>query len=449
MSFVIFSCTIRRSLLFFLAACFGMTAFSPKALAQTVIPIAPGWARTKVNATIFRRDAVCSLGDRQVVSFYDSDGHLVLAERQFHSTEWRVSRTPLTGRVQDAHNGISMALDGAGLLHLAWDHHGHPLNYSRTSAADVLIPDPPLTMTGTLEQKVTYPEFYRLSNGDLLFFYRDGSSGNGNLVLNRYLARERRWQRLHDNLIDGEGQRNAYWQVAVDFNDVIHLSWTWRETGDVVTNHDICYAVSRDTGLTWQKTHGEACKVPITEADAEYAATIPQNSELANQTSMTTDASGRPVIANFWRDQPDAVPQYRLVWHNGSEWVTRQVGRRTTNFYRRGGGTKRPPVSRPLVLMNQASGSSMCCVLFRDIEFGGCIVAATTTDMLNGPWQFTKLTTESVGQADPMIDANAWKTKGEIHLLTQFVGQGDGEKEEDVQPQMVQLIEWTPPRSKD
>jgi hypothetical protein len=33
--------------------------------------------------------------------------------------------------------------------------------------------------------RVTYPEFHALPGGDLLFLYRDGGSGGGNLAMNR------------------------------------------------------------------------------------------------------------------------------------------------------------------------------------------------------------------------------------------------------------------------
>ena len=41
-------------------------------------------------------------------------------------------------------------------------------------------------MTGKQESKLSYPEFYRMPNGNLIFFYRDGGSGNGSLVMNQY-----------------------------------------------------------------------------------------------------------------------------------------------------------------------------------------------------------------------------------------------------------------------
>jgi len=49
--------------------------------AQTATPVAEGYARTKVNMTIFRHNALCTFGSRQVASFYDAEGRLVLAER--------------------------------------------------------------------------------------------------------------------------------------------------------------------------------------------------------------------------------------------------------------------------------------------------------------------------------------------------------------------------------
>jgi hypothetical protein len=41
-------------------------------------------------------------------------------------------------------------------------------------------------MTGETEKSVSYPEFYRMPNGNLLFFYRNGASGKGNLVVKSY-----------------------------------------------------------------------------------------------------------------------------------------------------------------------------------------------------------------------------------------------------------------------
>lgn len=413
--------------------------------AQQTIPIGPGWARTKVNAVIFRHNAICSHQDTQYAAYYNAERQVVLCRRTLGTEFWESRVTQYTGRVADAHNCISIAVDGDGFLHMSWDHHGDPLRYCRSSAPGSLELTDRLPMTGSAEDRVTYPEFYLLPGGDLLFFYRDGASGNGDLVLNRYDVRTRQWHRVQSNLVSGEGHRNAYWQVSVDRMDDIHLSWVWRETGDVVTNHDICYARSTDGGITWQRTDGRPYQLPITEATAEYAVRIPQNSELANQTSMAVDSAGHPWIANFWRDAPQAVPQYRVVRHDGTGWQVFQVGQRTLDFHRRGGGTKRPPVSRPVILLDSSDRGTRAFLMFRDLERGGGISVAATSDPLGNKWQFHDLTAASVGQADPVYDPVVWATRRRIHLLTQFVGQGDGEKQEEVAPQMVSVVEWTPP----
>jgi len=411
---------------------------------QQVSEIGLGWARTKVNAVVFRRNAVCSSGQRQIAAFYDEAGQVILAERRHGDTQWKLAATGLQGHPQDAHNVISLAFDGRGHLHLAWDHHGHPLKYCRTVEAGSLTLQPAEVMVGRNEERITYPEFYQLPDGDLLFFYRDGGSGNGNLVLNRYRNQTGRWERLHDNLIDGEGQRNAYWQVHVGARGVIHLSWVWRETANVVTNHDIAYARSDDGGMTWKKTTGELYRGPLTESRAEYAIRIPMNSELANQTSMAEDHQGNPCIANFWRETPESVPQYRLVYHDGTRWKTQQVGARTLNFFRSGGGTKRPPISRPLILLRSRQERTGAVMLFRDQERGGGITAAVSEDLPGNMWRFVPLTAQSVGQADPMIDPSVWAGRGQVHLLSQKTGQGDGETQEEIEPQPLQLIEWSP-----
>jgi putative BNR repeat neuraminidase len=66
-----------------------------------------------------------------------------------------------------------------------------------------------LSMTGKKEQKVTCPEFYRLPSGNVLFFYREGSSGWGNVMLNLYNTDEKKWLQIQDSFIDGKGDRRC------------------------------------------------------------------------------------------------------------------------------------------------------------------------------------------------------------------------------------------------
>jgi len=258
-------------------------------LAQTsTLPI-KGWAKNSVNGVVFRKNSVVTHNNEQYTAFYNGDGFVVLGKRALGTITWTTKVTTLKGTVSDAHNSISMMVDGAGFLHLSWNHHNTALNYCKSLTAGSLDMGVKTSMIGTLETSVSYPEFHRLPSGDLIFMYRDGASGNGNLVINTYQTQQKKWIRLHGSLINGEGLRNAYWQAFVDSKGTVHVSWVWRETADVASNHDLCYARSSDGGKTWKKTSGANYAIPITASSAEYAVTIAQNSELINQTSMYGD----------------------------------------------------------------------------------------------------------------------------------------------------------------
>lgn len=403
-------------------------------------PIAPAWARTAVNAVVYRRNSVVSDDTHQYTAFYDPEARVVVAKRALGSDEWEVRRTPFSGNTRDAHNSISIMLDGDGYVHLSWDHHVDPLHYCRSLEPGGLDFSDQLPMTGDKENHVTYPEFHRLPDGDLLFLYRDGSSGKGDLILNHYDRASQTWTRRQDNLIGGEGQRNAYWQMSMDQRGTIHLSWVWRETGDVATNHDICYARSDDAGHIWRTSDGTVYKLPITLESAEYAVRIPQNSELINQTSMCADSAGRPYIATYWRPEGTDVPQYHLVFHDGDGWQVQQVSQRTTPFRLGGFGTRSVPISRPQIM---AEGDRAYLV-FRDGERGDRVSLAACPDLRQAEWHTQDLTTESVGRWEPSYDTEAWNRTGKLYLFVQHVSQGDGETEVDAPPQTVSILEWQP-----
>lgn len=383
-----------------------------------------GYSQTSINTTVFRNSSLVSYGDFQYIAYYDSVGNVVLGKRKLDSDKWILKPSQYKGNVADAHNVISIMVDGDGYLHASFDHHGNRLNYCRSLEPGGLEMGNLEPMLSVDESDVTYPEFYRMPNGDLLFAYRSGESGRGNLVINKYDLKSRKWERLQDVLIDGDGKRNAYWQLYVDERGTIHVSWVWRETWLVETNHDLCYACSKDGGKTWQKSTGEIYSLPINISNAEYACKIPQNSELINQTSMSSDSEGNPYIVTYWRDEYSKVPQYRLVWNDGTKWNHRQVMNRTLGFSLSGGGTKMIPISRPRIVVN----NSEAYFIFRDAERGSKVSMAYTSDLNNGEWEVTDITDFSVDAWEPSIDTELWKEKKELHIFVQESHQGDGEK---------------------
>jgi rhamnogalacturonyl hydrolase YesR len=403
-----------------------------------------GWASNSVNTVIFRHNSLVTWKDTQYIAYYDSAQNLVLGRRRTGSSQWEVRVTQYKGDATDAHRSISIMVDGGGYLHVSWNHHNNGLHYCRSVRPGSLELGAEMPMTGKKEQRVSYPEFYRLANGNLLFFYRDGSSGNGDLMLDRYDWKKQRWTQVQDGWVNGEGQRNAYWQMTTDKQGVIHLSWVWRETGDVATNHDLCYAKSRDEGRTWEKSNGERYRLPITAATAEYACKIPQNSELINTTTMAADDAGHPYIATYWRQVNESVPQYRLVYNDGKQWKVQQVSDRKQAFSLSGGGTKRIPISRPKVMVSNKDGRTRVLMIFRDEERRDKISVASTEDLAHGGWKMRDLTTSSVGLWEPSYDTELWRQQEVLNLFVEKVEQGDGEKLKVIAPQPVQVLEWRP-----
>lgn len=403
------------------------------------IPVGEGYCKTSVNAAVFRGSALVSNDSLQYIAYYDPEGNVVVGKRRLDSDKWVLNTTQFNGNVKDGHNVISIGLDGYGYLHLAFDHHGSPLHYSRSSAPGSIEFDDLETMTGQDEQDVTYPEFYTLPDGDILFAYRAGASGRGNLILNRYEHKTRKWKRVHDVIIDGQGDRNAYWQMHVDKAGKIYLSWVWRESWLVETNHDICYAQSSDGGYTWHRSDGSLYTLPITIDNAETVWHVPQNSELINQTGMTADSDGHPYIATYWRSQGDSVPQYRLVWFDGKKWDMSTVGRRKTPFSLSGGGTKMIPISRPRI----ASDGKSAYYIFRDSERGSKVSVAYTPMLGVEEWKIADISDYSVDAWEPNFDINLWNSRHRLHLYVQRVHQGDGEQSDDTERQtMVSVIEY-------
>ena len=407
--------------------------------------VAPGYSRNSVNATSFRKNSLCTFGNEQYVAFYDPEGFAVVGKRKLGSGRWTLRNTGYRGNVRDAHNVISIMVDGSGVLHMACDHHGSPLHYFRADKPGSLELKP-AAMIGSQEACLTYPEFYRLPDGDLLFLYRDGFSGGGNLVLNRYDRRRKQWRRVQSNLIDGERKRNAYPQATVDEDGVLHLSWVWRETPDVATNHDLCYARSRDGGVAWERSDGSKYELPIRQANAEVVRPIPMRSELMNQTSIAAARGGINCTATYWRDPQDAAPQFRLVWFDGRTWRTETPFERKTPFSLPGGGTERMPIPRPQIASRKTGARVQAAMIFRDEERGFKATVAACPDLGNAPWKVFDVTDDPLGYWEPSFDTCLWLDRGLLHVFVQNVGQGDGESLNDMPPQPVRVVELSAKR---
>lgn len=429
------------------ALAFGAESSAHASATARVLPIARNaFAGSSVNVVANARSTVVTHSTTQYAAFYDADGFMVLAQRALGADRWKTLRTGHQGNVADAHNSISLGVDGAGFLHVAWDHHNSPLRYARAIAPGSLELGEPGAMTGRLEQRVSYPQFHLLPGGDVLFLYRDGGSGNGSLVLHRYDTAAAKWSNVHPNLIDGEGERSPYWDLHVGYDGTLHLAWIWRDSPDVATNHDLAYARSKDGGVTWTKLDGAPLVVPITAATAEYAQRIPTHHNLMNSPVIGSDHQGRPYLCTYWSSSPDAPPQFNILRGEEDRWRLVRGPARTETFRLAGTGTKRPPISRAALLVDPTWNHPGLHLIYRDDTQGGAIMVASGEGHTPSTWTTKILHAAAVGGWEPSTDPIAWRRLTQAHLLVQNVTQRDGDDRQAAaaEPSAISTVIWTP-----
>lgn len=407
--------------------------------------IGTGWASNTANVTPFRHSSLVTAvrdGEEiQTVAYYNEQGRLVLARHSPGSGRgWETSVTQYTGNVADAHDSISIAVDGDGYLHVAWGMHASTMQYARSTEPWSLELGPVTPVTGLNEEAVTYPEFYAQSDGNLFLLYRDGGSGSGNLVVDHYDTAKQEWSQTQGDLIDGKSSGlSPYWQAVVDSRDRLQITWVWRSSGVDTVNEDLAYVRSTDSsGRTWQRSDGTYVTVPVTRTRAETIVTIPEGRQLINQTSMAVDDDDVPYVVSYWRPEGEVV-QYMVVHLSNTGWEVEDTGIRSTDFDLSGGGTKALPVGRPQILVSGRSSSAVVHLVLRDVERGD-VATLAVREPTSGAWTLTDLTDVSLGQWEPSVDSALWKRTGRLDIFVQKAIQVDGEGLGFHQAEEVQVL---------
>lgn len=285
------------------------------------------------------RFAIAADEARIVIAYYDANRQLSVAVRT-RAGGWAYHRLDSwTG--WDSHNYVAAAIDRDGHIHVVANMHNDPLVYYRTTRAG----DPrTLTRIDRLvdparEMRMTYPVFLRNRDGALILKYRDGGSGNGNEIYVAYDDATHRWRSLLATpLIDGQGQRNAYFVGPVRGPDGrFHLAWVWRDTPDAATNHDLSYAVSDDL-IRWRRSDGTPLSLPITLTAAEIVDPVPVRGGMINNNSVIGfDRAGQPIIT-YHKFVGDRTTQIFLARHEATGWHVAQVSRWRNFRWDFGGG---------------------------------------------------------------------------------------------------------------
>lgn len=319
--------------------CLMLLAYSSNAETITKIPVAKGLASHPVNGG----RCLISDGEHQYLAFYDAQHQMTVAQRKLGGTNWRFTKLP--EKVGwDTHNKILMFLDRDGFIHVTGNMHCASLKYYRSRKPhDIQTFDAIHKWSGKNENRVTYPSLLILRDGSLHMMYRHGGSGNGKRILVHYNEKDQTWTGTGEAFISGMDHKptcNAYpfGVIKEDAKGVLHIAWCWRETPDVETNHDICYAKSLDGGHTWMRWDGTKYELPIRPENAEVADDIAQRSGLMNGGSLAIDKDGNPYIGYTRFDENGFNQMYVATPQNG-QWKIVQVSNLNKKFWFEGRGT--------------------------------------------------------------------------------------------------------------
>lgn len=386
--------------------------------AVSVLPALGGW-RAGWNQPVYIQDNLWTAADGQYAVWVDADGN-PRAGRRVRGGGWEqsdlseVRGNPLAAPTEpDPHHVYAIAVDARGYVHVAGNMHADELRYVRSTRPHAIENWTAATMIGEDESAVTYPSFVGLPDGTLLFAYRDGGSGSGDVILNALGPESRSWQRL-GTVLDGRasGQSPYVQRLAVDADrGVLHTMHTWRKTGSPDTNRDITYARSRDGGRSWVDSAERELPSPITRETVEVVARGPTEGHvLINQGGLAIDTAGRPHGAFRLRDRR-GDSHVRHVWHDGERWRGGRVD-----------GVDRPD-SRPTVATTSSGGVHLLWT--RRAPGGGATLFVTdiTPDRCQRATQ--PLLVAGKSGYEPSVDSQALRDHDRLHLLVP-AGVADG-----------------------
>lgn len=364
-----------------------------------------GW-----NDAAFINDNLWTAGDEQFAVWADPDGRPFVGRRQLPDGPWTmgdlgdIPGNPLGAPTEaDPHNVYAIAVDGEGYVHVAGNMHADPLRYVRSVRPGSIDEWTAAPMVGAQEASVTYPAFVRAPDGSLLFFYRDGGAGGGDILLNRRALGSDTWERTA-TLINGRSSgESAYLQhVAVDpARGDIHLMFLWRADLDPTSNRDVSYMRSPDGGRTWLTSDGSELRLPVVHATAEViVASDPDTLEVLNQGGLAIDGQGRPH--GVFRARSPAHGEGVLhVWQEDQGWSSELLL------------TDRPISGRPAV----AAGDGAAYLVWTEQDGARNSTLWLTELGARSSSDELALARLPVAGWEPTFDSVALAERGELHLL--------------------------------
>ena len=293
-----------------------------------------------------------TLGNRQYIAYYNAERRTVVGQRNLADEKFELHVLTATTRETaggtstvvgwDSHNFLTLGVDKEGFIHLSGNVHVNPLTYFRSKKPnDITTLEQVFEMVGTEEKRTTYPHFMLTKEGEMLYHYRDGGSGDGNEIYNIYNTETKTWKRLLDTpLTDGQGLMNAYQtQPEMMKDDWYHMYWVWRDTPDCSTNHDLSYMKSPNL-KDWFDAFGNPIKLPATlDQKSLIVDPIPVEGGIINLAAkMVLDEKNNPVFVYHKFDEK-GFTQLFSAQIQGKKWIYKQITNWDYRWFFSGGGS--------------------------------------------------------------------------------------------------------------
>ena len=394
-----------------------------------------------LNGKAFQQDGVVSHNGWQYATYFDGGRRLCLGRRSLAGNTWEVIRfADYVQKANDRHNvAVVGVCPGDGTLHLAFDHHASPLHYrvSRKGAATNpagVTWDASLfgTTTSQLEAGkrlvgITYPRFVTTPAGGLQLWYRVGGSGNGDSHLAEYDPTRGTWRQVGLMIARtgryGQSASRCPYLNGLDYDrrGRLHVTWCWRETPNVMTNHDLCHAYSEDQGRSWCNSAGARIARPGKGGDRLDVSSpgivfraLPTSRGLINATAQAVDSHGRPHVVTWHLPDGAAAP---------SSWRDARERSRYFHYWLDGKGNWRRVGlgfvgGRPKLVLGRNDDAYL--VFAGQRAFGDLQIAAASARSEYANWEVAHRDTgRPTFTGEPLIDPRRWAREGILSVYIQ------------------------------
>ena len=378
----------------------------------------------------------------QYVTYYDQLRRVSIGRRKLTDGAWKlISFDDYLFEGNDNHNVTVLGISRAdGTIHLAFDHHGDPLNYRVSKPGVATDPDNvqweaslfsdvrDWLKQGEPIANVTYPRFVQTPEGGLLFVSRKGGARDGQATLVEYDPDEGKWSSRWE-VTSNEGlfvyggaksdRRNAYLN-CVHYGEEskrLHMSWGWREKG-LRRMHNVNYTYSDDNGRNWFNSAGQQIGSPeqLVSINSPGLAVweVTPDQGLDNQEGQYVDALDRPHICvwHLLNGKTDSLrnPANSAYYHY---WRDTDGTWKQNEIYSPVGGDEDQQRNRPKIL---STPDNDLIAMFNNKA--RIVLASATAENRYRDWRVIH-TEEGPWDGEPLPDLSRWREEGVLSIYMQ------------------------------